>query len=127
MSWQGWVDQTLVGSRKIDKAAIFSAAGDVEFASSAGFDVRLEEVQYILRGFEDSIPLYSGGLYIAGEKLQVTKADDESIYAQQDGEGVCVVKSSESIIVAHYPETVPPGDAASIARQLAAYLTSIGY
>jgi profilin len=37
----------------------------------------------MLRGFEDSIPLYSGGLYVAGEKLQVTKADDQSIYAQQ--------------------------------------------
>lgn len=48
--------------------------------------VKLEEVQYILRGFEDSIPLYSGGLYIVGEKLQVTKADDESIYAQQVGQ-----------------------------------------
>ncbi|KAJ5367663.1 hypothetical protein N7541_001604 [Penicillium brevicompactum] len=127
MSWQGWVDQTLVGSKKIDKAAIFSAAGDAEIAASAGFDVKLEEVQYILRGFEDSIPLYSGGLFIAGEKLQVTKADDQSIYAQKGGEGVCVVKSSESIIVAHYPETVAPGDAASIVGQLSAYLTRIGY
>lgn len=45
--------------------------------------VKLEEIQYILRGFEDSIPLYSGGLFIAGEKLQVTKADDQSIYAQK--------------------------------------------
>ncbi|CAG8048275.1 unnamed protein product [Penicillium olsonii] len=127
LSQPGWVDQTLVGSNKIDKAAIFSAAGDAEFASTPGFDVQLEEIEYILRGFDDSIPLYSGGLYIAGEKLQVTRADDQSIYAQKDGEGVCVMKSSESIIVAHYPETVPPGDAASIIRQFAAYLTSIGY
>ena len=37
----------------------------------------------MLRGFEDSIPLYSGGLYVAGEKLQVTKADDQSIYAEK--------------------------------------------
>ena len=45
--------------------------------------VQLEEIEYILRGFDDSIPLYSGGLYIAGEKLQVTRADDQSIYAQK--------------------------------------------
>lgn len=37
----------------------------------------------MLRGFEDSIPLYSGGLYVAGEKLMVTKADDQSIYAEK--------------------------------------------
>ncbi|KAJ5530773.1 hypothetical protein N7527_004166 [Penicillium freii] len=83
MSWQGWVDQTLVGSKKIDKAAIFSAAGDVLLATTAGFNVQLGEVQYMLRGFEDSIPLYSGGLYVAGEKLMVTKADDQSIYAEK--------------------------------------------
>lgn len=45
--------------------------------------VKLEEIQYILRGFEDSIPLYSGGLFIAGDKLQVTRADDQIIYAQK--------------------------------------------
>ena len=39
LSQPGWVDQTLVGSNKIDKAAIFSAAGDAEFASTPGFDV----------------------------------------------------------------------------------------
>jgi hypothetical protein len=37
----------------------------------------------MLRGFEDSIPLYSGGLYVAGEKLMVTKADEQSIYAEK--------------------------------------------
>lgn len=37
----------------------------------------------MLRGFEDSIPLYSGGLYVAGERLMVTKADDQSIYAEK--------------------------------------------
>ncbi|KAF7515961.1 hypothetical protein PCG10_002687 [Penicillium crustosum] len=83
MSWQGWVDQTLVGSKKIDKAAIFSAAGDALLATTPGFNVQLGEVQYMLRGFEDSIPLYSGGLYVAGEKLMVTKADDQSIYAEK--------------------------------------------
>ncbi|KUM62344.1 hypothetical protein ACN42_g4760 [Penicillium freii] len=127
MSWQGWVDQTLVGSKKIDKAAIFSAAGDVLLATTAGFNVQLGEVQYMLRGFEDSIPLYSGGLYVAGEKLMVTKADDQSIYAEKGKEGVCVVKSSQSIVIAHYPERVQPREAASIVGQLANYLTSIGF
>lgn len=42
-----------------------------------------EEVEYLLRGFEDSIPLYAGGLYIAGENLDVTKINDQSIYAQK--------------------------------------------
>lgn len=40
----GWVDQTLVGSRKIDKAAIFSVAGDALLATSAGFNVSFSTI-----------------------------------------------------------------------------------
>lgn len=65
--------------------------------------MKLEEVQYILRGFEDSIPLYSGGLYIAGEKLQVTKADDESIYAQQVGQSTETL--ADGLLIRGYTRT----------------------
>lgn len=65
--------------------------------------VKLEEVQYILRGFEDSIPLYSGGLYIVGEKLQVTKADDESIYAQQVGQSTETL--ADGLLIRGYTRT----------------------
>ena len=40
----GWVDQTLVGSKKIDKAAIFSAAGDALLATTAGFNVSFSTI-----------------------------------------------------------------------------------
>jgi len=36
-----WVDQTLVGSEKIDKAAMFSSTGDTLLATSEGFNVSL--------------------------------------------------------------------------------------
>jgi hypothetical protein len=42
----GWVDQTLVGSKKVDKAAIFSAAGDTLLATSAGFNVSFFFIYY---------------------------------------------------------------------------------
>jgi profilin len=37
----------------------------------------------MLKGFEDSIPLYSGGLYVSGKKYQVTKVDNQSMFAEQ--------------------------------------------
>ncbi|CAP70402.1 uncharacterized protein PODANS_3_4810, partial [Podospora anserina S mat+] len=40
MSWQAYVDSSLVGSGHIDKAAIVSAAGDSTWAANPGFTVR---------------------------------------------------------------------------------------
>ncbi|KAK7747764.1 profilin, required for normal timing of actin polymerization in response to thermal stress [Diatrype stigma] len=39
MSWQAYVDSSLVGSGHIDKAAIISAAGDSVWAATSGFSV----------------------------------------------------------------------------------------
>ncbi|KAI0894880.1 Profilin/allergen [Annulohypoxylon nitens] len=39
MSWQAYVDSSLVGTGHIDKGAIISAAGDSAWATSAGFTV----------------------------------------------------------------------------------------
>jgi hypothetical protein len=39
MSWQAYVDDSLIKSGKIDKGAIFSAAGDSVWAVTPGFNV----------------------------------------------------------------------------------------
>ncbi|KAI5853050.1 hypothetical protein DFP73DRAFT_534941 [Morchella snyderi] len=127
MSWQGYVDQSLLGTGKIDRAAIFSAAGDSVWAASPGFAVKPEEIQVLIKGFSDSAPLYEKGLYIGGEKNFVIKADDRSIYGKQGKEGICCVKTKQAILVAHYPDTVQPGEAAKTVEQLADYLIGVNY
>ncbi|KAJ5788528.1 hypothetical protein N7457_003518 [Penicillium paradoxum] len=123
----GYVDQTLVGSGKFDKAAVFSAASDAVWAASPGFKVTLEEVQRLMHGYVDTIPLYAGGLHIGGENFQVIKANERSIYAKKGREGYCAVKTKTAIVLAHYPDTVDSDDAATIVEKLAAYLVSIEY
>lgn len=41
--------------------------------------------------------------------------------------GVCCIKTKQAILVAHYPETVQPGEAAKVAEQLGDYLIGVGY
>ena len=46
---------------------------------------------------------------------------------KQGKEGVVIVKTTQAILISHYPETVQPGAAANTVEQLADYLLSVGY
>ncbi|EME41595.1 hypothetical protein DOTSEDRAFT_73874 [Dothistroma septosporum NZE10] len=130
MSWQAYVDQSLVGTGNVDKAAIFSAAGDSVWATSSGFQVSPQEMKEIVTAYKDTADVkqvQSTGLHIAGEKFVVLKADDRSIYGKKGREGVVIVKTTQAILVAHYPESVQPGSAANTVEQLGDYLIKVGY
>jgi len=127
MSWQGYVDTSLLGSTKVDKAAIFNAAGDSVWAAAGDFKVDPAEIKALVAGFVHPEPLHEKGLHIAKLKYFVVKADDRSIYGKLGKEGICCVKTKLAILVAHYPENVQPGEAATVVEKLADYLISVGY
>ena len=52
MSWQGYVDNNLVGTGKVSQAAIIGLKGGV-WATSPGFNVATNEQQAIIGGFND--------------------------------------------------------------------------
>jgi len=128
MSWQAYVDSSLVSSGHVDKGAIYSAAGDSVWAATPGFTVsatEMKEVVAALGGVVDK--LYAEGLHVAGERFVVTKAEDRSIYARKGREGVVICKTKQAILVAHYGENVIAGNAALTVEQLADYLVNLGY
>ncbi|TKA32008.1 hypothetical protein B0A50_01254 [Salinomyces thailandicus] len=132
MSWQAYVDQSLVGTGNLDKAAIFNSEGNSVWATSAGFTVSPQEMQEIVTAYKDKgsegvKQVQSTGLHVAGERFVVLKADDRSIYGKKGREGVVIVKTTQAILVTHYPETVQPGVAANTVEQLADYLVKVGY
>ena len=49
------------------------------------------------------------------------------ICENQGKEGIVIVKTTQAILVAHYPETVQPGQAANTVEQLGDYLIGVGY
>ena len=75
------------------------------------------------------------------------KADEKSVYGKkvryrfplashgfkpeltimQGKEGIVIVKTHQAILVAHYPETVQPGQATNTVEQLGDYLIGVGY
>ncbi|KAI5848064.1 hypothetical protein BZA05DRAFT_119108 [Tricharina praecox] len=128
MSWQAYVDSSLLGSGKIDKAAIFSAAGDSVWAASAGFTLLPEEVKKVVNGFVDPSGLQANGLHAQGEKyVFLRNIEDRSIYAKRNKEGIICVKTKQAVLIAHYPENVQAGEATKIVEALADYLIGVGY
>ncbi|KAL8657807.1 MAG: hypothetical protein Q9226_001536 [Calogaya cf. arnoldii] len=130
MSWQAYVDQSLVGTGNIDKAAIFNSEGNSVWASSSGFTVSPTEMQAVVASFadkQDVKKVQTEGFHIATEKFFTIKSDDRSLYGKKGKEGVVIVKTKQAILVAHYPESVQPGSAATTVEQLGDYLIKVGY
>lgn len=106
MTWQGYIDQSLLGSGNVTQAAMYSLNGDC-LATSPDFQVRhviftypsrqigttilicfgvqlsATEVQEIVNGFDDSSPLYSKGMSVNGVNYAVIYATDRSIYGRK--------------------------------------------
>ncbi|KAK6341700.1 profilin, required for normal timing of actin polymerization in response to thermal stress [Orbilia brochopaga] len=129
MSWQAYIDTSLVGSGKIDKGAIFSAAGDSVWAASPDFAVTPDEIKYIVSQFAqtENSKLYQEGFHIAGTKYLCHLHTDRSIYGKKDKTGVAIVKTKQAIVIAHYPDGIQTAQATTVAESLADYLIKTGY
>ncbi|KAI9848592.1 MAG: profilin, required for normal timing of actin polymerization in response to thermal stress [Sclerophora amabilis] len=89
MSWQAYVDTSLVGTGHLDKAAIFNSEGTSVWASSAGFTVAPKEIEEIITAYNDKgdstgvKQVQSNGLHVAGERFVVLRADERSLYGRK--------------------------------------------
>jgi len=130
MSWQAYVDSSLVGSGHVDKAAIVSAAGDSVWASTPEFTIsptEMKEVVSVLAGGDAVTKVFAEGLHVAGERFVVFKAEGRSIYGRKGKEGIVICKTTQAILIAHYGENVQAGNAAITVEQLADYLVNLNY
>ncbi|KAK6067798.1 profilin [Seiridium cupressi] len=131
MSWQAYVDSSLVGSGHIDKGAIISAAGDSVWAASSGFTLKPDEMKYLaslLNGDENAKnKAFAEGVHVAGERFVAFKVEDRSVYLRQGRTGVVVVKTKQAYLVGHYGENVQAGNATQTVEALADYLIKVGY
>ncbi|KAK0751086.1 profilin [Schizothecium vesticola] len=133
MSWQAYVDSSLVGSGHIDKAAIISAAGDSVWATTPGFDVKPEEIKAIVnilaeKGSGPAVDkALSEGIYILGERYVAFNIADRHIYGRQGRTGIIIVKTGQAILVGHYGEHAQAGNSTTTVEALADYLIKAGY
>ncbi|KAF8862559.1 profilin [Acephala macrosclerotiorum] len=130
MSWQAYVDTSLVGSQQISKGAIYSAAGDSKWAATPGFELLPAEAKFIaaeLANPKADSKVWTDGFHVAGVRYVATKLEERSLYGRQGKEGIVIVKTTQAILIGHYPENVQAGNAAVVVEKLADYLIGLGY
>ncbi|CAO1620070.1 unnamed protein product [Sympodiomycopsis kandeliae] len=126
MSWQGYVDNQLLGTKQISQAAILGRKGGV-WATSNGFTISPQEQSALISGFDDPSPLQASGLHIAGKKYFTLQANDRSIYGKAGADGVILVKTNQAVLVGQYSSPILPGQATKVVEQLGDYLVGVGY
>lgn len=126
MSWQAYVDSSLIGSGHIKKASILGHDGST-WATSSGFAIGSSEAKGLIQAFANPAGAPATGLTISGTKYVVLRADDKSIYAKKGNSGICCVRTGKSILVGFYDETIQPGQANSVVERLGDYLRENGY
>ncbi|OBT77164.1 hypothetical protein VF21_05057 [Pseudogymnoascus sp. 05NY08] len=130
MSWQEYVDKSLLGSGNLDKGAIITAGGDAIWAITPGFDIQGDETKKIaaaLAGGEAEDKMRADGIYIAGERFTFVQSRERHIYGRKDKEGIVIVKTKQAVVIGHYGEKVQPAHAASTVEQLADFIIQSGY
>lgn len=117
----------LIATGKIDRAALYSRAGDSQWAQSQNLVLGGGEIQELAQGYDNPSELQAKGLHVQGQKYFLIKADDRSIYGKHDAEGIIAVRTKQTILIGHYPAGVQAGEATTIVEKLADYLISVGY
>mmetsp|Transcript_16010 Transcript_16010/g.38972 ORF Transcript_16010/g.38972 Transcript_16010/m.38972 type:complete len:127 (-) Transcript_16010:197-577(-) len=125
MSWQSYVDDHLIGTGHVSKAAICGVDGAL-WAASAGFDVSADEVTKIVAGMDDASGLQAGGLYVGGEKWMFILSDDRNVVGKKGSNGLFVCKAGTCVVIGTHDENIQGGNCNTCVGNLADYLLNNG-
>lgn len=126
MSWQAYIDTSLVGSGSITSAAIYGLDGTL-WASTPDLASANNFAQELITGFSDPVKIRSDGVTINGIRYVVIKSDERSIYGKSREKGGFVsARSKQALIVGlHGADLHLAGEAAKVVESLADYLISV--
>ncbi|XP_070538414.1 profilin-2-like [Ptychodera flava] len=127
MSWQVYVDQSLLSTGKVSKAAIHGHDGNL-WATSTGFSVTNAEVLKLVEAYKDPSGIQAGGLHLAGTKYTFLRTFENEIYGKKGSDqGCCIVKTPKAIIIGVYEAGMQGGEANKVVGALGDYLKQNGY
>ncbi|EFA77850.1 hypothetical protein PPL_09348 [Heterostelium album PN500] len=127
MSWQGYVDEQLIGTGLLENAAILSVADGSVWGVKPSDFIKSGEGANIVELYKSPSNAFSKGIVIGGVKYMGIKADERSLYGKKGATGVACAKTNQCIIIGYYNEKQQPGNAALCVEKLADYLIDNGY
>ena len=129
MSWDSYISDHLMvelpntGGLKLDHAAIIGKDGLVWAKDDDFPDVTDEQIQNIVKGFDDSDSLAQAGLKLGDKKFLVVQGDPGQVIRGKQGDsGVCVKQTLTAMVIGIYGKGVQPGDCNVLVEGLGDYL-----
>lgn len=86
-----------------------------------------DEVQKLLKAFDNADEAFSQGLKINGEKYTVISNADNVLRTKKGKQGLVAAKTLQALIIAHHPDSVLTNACSATVEQLAEYLKGVGY
>ncbi|WVF66789.1 hypothetical protein IAT40_001531 [Kwoniella sp. CBS 6097] len=127
MSWQAYVDDHLVGTGKVSKAAILGKQGGV-WAASSGYNLSQQEQDAVVKtAFGQPDQIRANGITLSGFKFMCIQANPDEVIGRKGERGVFIIPTTQAILVAEYDAPVSAGEANVIVTKLADYLKSVSY
>jgi len=126
MSWQAYVDEQLLATGKVSKAAIVGLRGGV-WASSAGFTVSKDEEKAAIAAFNDPTVTQTNGIRLASSKYFTLEATTAHVYGKKAADGCVLVKTNQAVIVAVYIAPIQQAECVTVVEKLGDYLKSVNY
>merc|ERR1712186_281858 len=112
MSWQEYVNTQMVG-KNLKEAAIAGTDGNI-WAKSTEFDIKPEEVQKLLKNFDEPSDLAATGINLGGQKYFYLSGDERVLRGKLGKGGVHVMRTKQTLLVGVYDDPMQPAQAATI-------------
>jgi len=126
MSWDSYVNDQLLATKKVQEAIICGHDGSV-WAKSAGVAPTAEELGHIAKNFGNVEVMSMSGMKLGGEKFMFLQADNNIMRGKKGTSGVHIMKTTQAILISVYREPVVAEECATVTEKLGEYLISVGY
>jgi len=126
MSWQAYVDDQLLATDKVSKAAIVGLDGGI-WAHSAGYSLSKEEEKAIISAFDDPEATQGKGIRLGAQKFFTLEATKQHVYGKKQADGCVLVKTVKAVIVAEYTAPTQQPECVTIVEKLGDYLRSVNF
>ncbi|KAI3802878.1 hypothetical protein L1987_31023 [Smallanthus sonchifolius] len=132
MSWQTYVDEHLMcdiegTGQHLTSAAIFGTDGTVWAKSSSFPQFKPDEINAIIKEFDEAGTLAPTGLFLAGAKYMVIQGEPGAVIRGKKGAGgICIKKTGQAMVFGIYDEPVAPGQCNMVVERLGDYLVDQG-
>uniref|UniRef100_F7C1U4 Profilin n=1 Tax=Ornithorhynchus anatinus TaxID=9258 RepID=F7C1U4_ORNAN len=106
---QNLLIDSLLGTKHVENAAIIKLQDQSVWVASPGFNVSAQDAYMLISAIASrSVQVRREGLYFTEKDYKCVRADEYSLYAKRDDEGVVVAKTDRYLVVGTYNQFMYP-------------------